>query len=147
MGVAIIEKAFPKIRKEGYKIASTETVNYNCFGWAIHDASRWWSPIENNGYHWPESFSRDLDVGNYVKLFQSVGNFKPCQNGDYEDGFEKIAIYANSQGHATHAARQISSRKWTSKLGDWEDVEHDTLEALEGDFYGKVVQILKRAVQ
>ena len=29
--------------------------------------------------------------------------------------------------------------------GDWEDVEHKTLAALEGNFYGSVVQILKRA--
>jgi hypothetical protein len=35
--------------------------------------------------------------------------------------------------------------EWTSKLGNWEDIEHKTLAALEGEFYGKVVQILKRA--
>jgi hypothetical protein len=31
----------------------------------------------------------------------------------------------------------VAAPKWSSKLGDWEDVEHTTLEALEGDFYGK----------
>jgi hypothetical protein len=50
-------------------------------------------------------------------------------------------------GQPTHAAKQMESGKWSSKLGDWEDVEHATLEALEGDFYGKVAQILKRPVK
>jgi hypothetical protein len=44
----------------------------------------------------------------------------------------------------THAARQLPSGAWTSKLGDWEDIEHNALSGLESSFYGRVSIILKR---
>jgi hypothetical protein len=147
MGVATIENSFPKIRKEGYKITSKSTRDYNCFAWAANETTQWWSPIESNGYYWPDNFPRDLDVGNFTKLFESFCQYEPCSHARHERGFEKVAIYADSQGNVTHAARQTESGKWVSKLGDWEDVEHNTLEALEGSFYGKAVQVLKRAVK
>jgi hypothetical protein len=56
---------------------------------------------------------------------------------------EKIAIFADATGSPTHAARQLTSGRWTSKLGEAEDIEHE-LRAIEGDIYGTVVAILKR---
>jgi hypothetical protein len=44
----------------------------------------------------------------------------------------------------THAARQLDNGKWTSKLGQLEDIEHESLEALSGAVYGSVVQVLKK---
>jgi hypothetical protein len=35
-------------------------------------------------------------------------------------------------------------RLWTSKLGDWEDIEHDTWQSLEGGFYGHVAVFMRR---
>jgi hypothetical protein len=49
------------------------------------------------------------------------------------------------QGVPTHAARQVAADRWTSKLGELEDIEH-SLRDLEGAVYGSVVQIMKRAV-
>jgi hypothetical protein len=43
-----------------------------------------------------------------------------------------------------HAARQLGTGRWTSKLGPDEDIEHDDVDALEGDHYGVVVRIMKR---
>ena len=48
-------------------------------------------------------------------------------------------------GIPTHAARQLRSGRWTSKLGQAEDIEHE-LRALEGAIHGAVVLILKRQV-
>ena len=61
-----------------------------------------------------------------------------------EEGVEKIALYADQGGEPTHMARQLRSGKWTSKLGELEDIEHDDLAILEGECYGQVVTILKR---
>lgn len=146
MGVAEIENAFPKIRKEGYKITSQETADYNCFAWAMNDTARWWSPDTNNGYYWPDGVPKTLEVTSFVSLYQKAANYSPCPHDAFETGFEKIAIYVDGKGDVTHVAKQTQSGKWSSKLGDWEDIEHKTLEALEGRFYGKVVQILKRTV-
>ena len=54
-----------------------------------------------------------------------------------------MAIFVDAVGVPTHAARQLASGLWTSKLGHSEDIEHD-LRALEGDTYGMVALLLKR---
>jgi len=41
-------------------------------------------------------------------------------------------------------ARQMESGLWTSKLGQLEDIVHHTLEGVECDAYGQVVQVSKR---
>ncbi len=52
-------------------------------------------------------------------------------------------MFADALGLPTHAARQLASGRWTSKLGKAEDIEHD-LHDLEGDLYGIVVLLMKR---
>jgi hypothetical protein len=131
MGVSSIESAFPKIRKEGYKITSKESVDYNCFAWAVGDTAQWWSPDSNNGYFWPNDVPKKLELRSFIKLYELHGGFSPCSSPKPEKGVEKIVIYANDSGEPTHVARQMESGKWTSKLGDWEDIEHTTLEALD----------------
>ena len=71
--------------------------------------------------------------------------YEPCDDGALEDGFEKVAIYALSFT-VTHMARQLASGRWTSKLGELEDIEHETPAELEGDIYGIVVQYMRRAI-
>ena len=62
-----------------------------------------------------------------------------------EPGWEKVALYAAADGTPTHAARQLSGGRWSSKFGRAQDVEH-ALRALEGADYGTVVRILRRQV-
>lgn len=57
--------------------------------------------------------------------------------------FEKLALYGSAMMY-THAARQLPDGKWTSKLGQLEDITHTTTEAIEGGDYGEVVQYMKR---
>jgi hypothetical protein len=42
-----------------------------------------------------------------------------------------------------HAARQLDSKMWTSKMGDDEDIMHE-LHGLTGGDYGDVRQFMKR---
>ncbi len=51
-----------------------------------------------------------------------------------------------TDGELTRAARQLPNGKWTSKLGRWQDIEHE-LDGLVGEMYGTVKQILKRAIE
>ena len=46
-------------------------------------------------------------------------------------------------GIPTHASRQLSNGRWTSKLGPSERIEHD-FDALEGAAYGQIAQIMRR---
>jgi hypothetical protein len=51
-------------------------------------------------------------------------------------------------GEPTHAAKQLPDGRWKSKLGDFEDIEHNTVKAVEDDYcYGTVVQYMKRPIK
>jgi len=67
-------------------------------------------------------------------MFSGLG-FELCDNGVLEAGFAKIALYAKG-GEFMHVALQSPQGKWSSKIGGLEDIEHDTLEVLQGDAYG-----------
>jgi hypothetical protein len=140
----LLNEFFPKLNASNHRITSDPTGEYNCIAWAAGCSDKWWDPIPNPRYFWPKDIPPSDSVETLCRTFESLGYTK-TENEIYEQGFEKVAIYGDQVGF-THAARQLPTGKWTSKLGDWEDIEHDTLEALEGEFYGKAVQILKRAV-
>ena len=80
---------------------------------------------------------------NCIEVFNIPG-YKAETNSSLESVFEKIALYIDADGLPSHAARQKENGFWTSKLGEAEDIEHDTPDALEGETYGKVKIILKR---
>ena len=80
-----------------------------------------------------------------MKMFESRG-FLPCDTGQHEPGFDKIALYGRD-GEFLHVALQLPTGRWTSKLGSLEDIEHDTLAALEGNVYGMVTCFMKRESQ
>ena len=69
-----------------------------------------------------------------------------CLSDSLESGFEKIALFVDPSGMPTHAARQLTDGRWTSKLGASVDIEH-SLRDLEGDQYGRVALVLRRPVK
>jgi hypothetical protein len=79
------------------------------------------------------------------QAFRSLG-YEPCSDGTHEAEFERVALYAEGQFY-THAARQLPSGKWTSKLGKLEDIEHETPDDVAGGAYGVVAGFMKRALQ
>jgi hypothetical protein len=76
-------------------------------------------------------------------MFAKFG-YDTCASPEYEAGFEKVAIYASPAGEPKHAARQLPTGSWTSKLGLAEDIEHVSFDGLEGEKYGTVQRILRR---
>lgn len=77
---------------------------------------------------------REATPRGFAAAFAGEG-YHPCVGGALVPGEEKICLYAKN-GKPTHAARQLSNGRWTSKLGPDEDVEHD-LSDLEGRRYGR----------
>ena len=118
--------------------------NYNCIAHAYGIDNRPMWPGQPAPYWWPPGVSDDDTVESFVSLFQAI-DYELCSTGELETGYEKVAIYATQNGPA-HAARQLSSGKWTSKLGNAADIEHDSLDALSGPSYGTAVRFLRRAV-
>jgi hypothetical protein len=70
--------------------------------------------------------------------------YTKCDTGEQEIGYEKVAIYEHPVFDVQHAARQLQNGRWTSKIGEWEDISHRTPQCMECDDYGEVVQYMKR---
>jgi hypothetical protein len=73
-----------------------------------------------------------------------LSGYESCSGWTMEDGYEKIALYADSSGLPTHAARQLPGGRWTSKLGRHVDIEHADRYALQGSDYGSPVFFMRR---
>lgn len=138
----------PGLERSSFSVTSDHTEAYNCVAWALHETDRWWSHLESFGHYWPPSVERGETVVVYQSMFASCG-FEPCPNGEPIDGLEKIALFATGD-EFTHVARQLSSGRWTSKLGRDCDIEHE-LEALvavrspmSSYRYGRVVAYMQR---
>jgi hypothetical protein len=144
------EALFPNLRREDYRVTSESDWRYNCIAHAAGKKDAPWWPADEGteGVFWPEGIAREESLACFVAAYGTLG-YVPCDNADLEAGFEKVALYVDGAGIPTHAAKQLASGAWTSKLGDWEDIEHQILASLEeqqgaAPAYGKVTRLLKR---
>src|ERR1700683_2825441 len=142
---------FSNVRPDNFKCSSDSTEDveekYNCIAWAVGKKDAFWWPRQLGGYHWPvnrprEPLNRET-IKNFEDAFLTEG-FIRCSDGKWEDGFEKLALYVNDSDIPKHAARLLPNGAWTSKMGDSEDIEHDTVHVVEGDLYGKAKVFFKR---
>ena len=144
-----IEMKFPRLHRSQYKLTSPATSKYNCIAWAAGDDLHWWEPDSLGLYHWPKGVPRQWTMDAYVEAFRQIG-FEICEESlsrstrEFENGWEKIAIYAKEDGRPTHATRQLSNGTWTSKLGKTEDIQHENPDDVGGAAYGEVVRIMRR---
>lgn len=119
---------------------SPATRRYNCLAWALGDTSKAWAPhgsprrreCDGTRTYWPEGAPSLDELGSYAAVLKRQG-FRPCEDEESRPGWTKIVLYVErSRGVdlVHHAARQLPSGKWTSKVGELIDVEHDAPGAL-----------------
>ena len=137
------ELMFPGLRSCQYLVTSPATPCYNCIAWSAEDDSRWWWPDPFGQGYWPIDAPRELSIQAFIKAY-SLDGYETCKDGVLESGFQKIAIFVDSNMLPTHAARQLPSGAWTSKLGPQEDIEHESVNGVAGNVYGVVQQYMKR---
>ncbi|PYQ29250.1 MAG: hypothetical protein DMF56_13350 [Acidobacteria bacterium] len=141
----IIEQLFPRLRESGFEITSPPDPTYNCVAWAAGDITRWWWPAESPFSYWPAEVRRDESVASFLEAFATIG-YEITDSGDVETTFEKVAVFASSDGIPTHVARQLIDGTWTSKLGRLEDIGHTVVNGVSGSEYGNAVLFLKRRI-
>lgn len=141
-----LENYFPELGAGAYRVTSPETPSYNCVAWAAGDETAWWEPDPNYQYYWPPGLPRVFSVEAYIEAYRALG-YVSCEAEHEEPGFEKVAIFADSQGRPTHVARQLPTGVWTSKLGQLQDIEHNRLPAVAGAHYGSPVAYLRRKTE
>ena len=138
-----IKALFPRLGTTSFRVTSRRDPVYNCIAWAAGVTNDWWWPLENPAEaYWPDGVPRVRTFEAFRAVFATLG-YVVCPGDNWEPGFEKVALFADADGQPTHAAPQLTSGSWTSKLGKAEDIEHD-LHDLEGDLYGSVVLLMKR---
>jgi hypothetical protein len=139
------EGTFPRLHEFDYEVTSPESKQYNCIAYAADDTSQKWAcpPIPQPGYYWPAGAQRGNGLSALRSAFETIG-YEVCEGPGYEEGFDKVVLYADADGEWQHAAKQIGCNQWSSKLGDWEDIRHATLESIGGSDYGEAVCYMKR---
>ena len=75
--------------------------------------------------YWPPEVPREETVPAFEGALAQLG-FKPCSTRTPEKGVEKVALFA-LQDKPTHVAKLLAKGKWSSKLGQFEDIEHNRI--------------------
>ncbi len=133
---------FPGLRGGNFQVTSPANPDYNCISWAAGRAdARWW-PGEAESY-WPADAPNVDTLDAFRAAFTALG-YEMCDTGELESGFEKIALFSTPGQDPTHAARQLPSGEWTSKMGRSVDITHLTLQSIEGEVYGRVAIFMRR---
>ena len=140
--ITVLHRGFPCITESNSIPTSQAASAYNCIAWAYGRDDGWFEPDAEEQCFWPIP-RREYSIIAFEELFSSIGYIR-CTDALKEDGYIKIAIYTNDNGHPTHAARQLETGKWTSKLGKSVDIEHDSPEVLNGPQYGAPQVYMKR---
>lgn len=135
----------PGLAAAEFEITSPKTKTYNCIAWAAGETHRRWWPDKMKVEYWPPGVVREQTVTAFMAAYATLG-YEACEKDDLENGYEKIAIFLKPGGTPTHAARQLPSGRWTSRLGPSQDIEHD-LRSVEGRGYGQAKQFMRRPMR
>jgi hypothetical protein len=135
------QQEWPQLTDRDFAETSPATDSHNCFAWSVGNTDRWWWPSDFS--YWPRGAPREVTLDAFAQAYASLG-FEPCSDNNFEQGFEKVAIYADEFGRPKHAALQLPDGYWTSKLGSDVDITHHNLTCLEGGLYGRVALVLRR---
>jgi hypothetical protein len=135
----------PYLNPQTCAITSPKANRYNCIAWAAGDDKNAWWPIK--GY-WPPKVPRERTLEAFIQAFETCG-YKLCKDGALEAGVEKIAIFGTTNprdGSITpqHAALQLESGEWTSKMGPLEDITHKSVHDVNGPCYGEPKRYMSR---
>jgi hypothetical protein len=128
------KKSFPNLKD--HKVTSKTDATYNCIAFAAGDTAQWWEDLDNPppGCSWPKAAHRDDDVGSLEALkrcFAEIG-YEECEDGNYESGYTKVALYAKTPDSYEHVAILDETKEWGSKLGDGYDIQHPTAQCVSG---------------
>ena len=134
-----IQRLCPGLIDESFTITSPPDPAYNCVAYAAGVTDDWWSPA--GIYPWPNA-PRTPEIAGLISVFRGQG-YELCADADNEDGYEKVALYT-ANGLWTHAARQLPSGQWSSKIGIHEDIIHQSPQSLAGETYGEVHCLMRR---
>lgn len=132
----------PLEKDKQFHVNSPETFSYNCIAWAMGMNDRWVDHELIPWHWWPDGVQRNKSKQALQDAFIALG-FEETTNPDYENGYDKVALYANLDGW-THAAKIVDSIRYHSKFGALNDAFHSGGNTLSIG-YGCVYSYMRRA--
>lgn len=132
----------PRLTDQTCAITSAKADRYNCIAWVAGDILNNWWPTQGRAVgYWPPNVPRVRSLDAFIQAYKTLG-FELCNDGSREGGVEKLAIYGLDNPSTgliipTHAALQLESGEWTSKMGALEDIKHKTVHDVNGPVYGE----------
>jgi len=146
-----IAQRFPKLlHDDKFEVTSNADPDYNCIAWACIYNERWIQPPYLGKPNldcvvwWPPNVKPGMGPESLKSLFEHFG-YSVCDSYEHEVGYRKVALYYKEHiNEWTHAARELTSGLWTSKLGLSNDIQHGSPLELENDIYGVVYCYLKK---
>ncbi len=143
-----MQAKWPRLRPDNWRKTSDATGRYNCLAFANDNERKWWEAGQHGGiFYWPPGIKDTLD--GWVEMFVRQG-YELTADREIEPGFEKIAIYIDLSDMLPSHVAKSDGRSWKSKLGRYQDIEHSSLDLLEGDQaceYGIVEKVLRRRIK
>jgi len=116
-----------------------------CIVVPVHDVSQKWDPFPPGLHYWPPGVDRSYFVPAFIEAYATIG-YKVCADGSLDPSCEKIVLYTNDFGGVEHVARQLSDGRWTSKIGNEEDIIHENPQSLKGG-YGEPTVFMQRPLK
>ena len=142
------QRELPNLHAGNCRVTSQYDLRYNCLAWAASETFRnWWPDPMKIGW-WPTGVPRAITKEAFVAAYATRG-FSLCVESALEPGIQKVAIYghrdpASGAEVPTHAALQLESGEWTSKLGRYEDIIHLDVIDVTGPAYGQPIVYMSR---
>ncbi|MBI4814770.1 MAG: hypothetical protein HY791_00850 [Deltaproteobacteria bacterium] len=115
---------------------------YNCIAWAACDQERFWWPRPEDEYYWPLEVRAETREA-FVDAFETLGYEVFTYLSESWDPKEwEVVAFLQRDEEVRHAARQLPSGRWTSKLGNGMDIDHNIQEITLG--YGGIGWMMRR---
>lgn len=133
-----LKKQMPHLLDSAIGVEAPASLNYNCIAHSVGKNDVWIAP--------PPSLA---DADDFFAGFGYVPSLPPTDPRAFalSAGIDKVVLFATeSDGsvNPTHAIRQTCDGDWTSKNGQWMQVEVDSPLQMEGPAYGVAVRVYER---
>ena len=137
----LLARDFPRLTSEEFKTIDQASDRYNCIAYAAGDITNWWWPDGID--YWPRWATMNNKIESLKEVFAGL-KYEQCDDGNFEEGYEKVALYENN-GRFEHAALQTPSGRWRSKMGRGPLIEHLSPESLSDGEYGSPSIYMRRS--
>ncbi|KYF94249.1 type IV secretion protein Rhs [Sorangium cellulosum] len=131
---------FPKLG-DNYEVLAPQDENYNCIAHTLGMSDSWVNPVTGPAADRLQGMDSIYGTQGYIRSSDMDFSLKP--------GTQKIVVYGtkNADGtiaEITHGAIQDEHGTWTSKLGQWPLIRHESPESLSGPAYGVPVAVYEK---